>query len=345
MATITKSIGTTARDYSTITAWEAALDNTDLYSASDDAVGECYDDSAFDEAVTLNGGSTVGLNSITLTVADGEKHDGTEGTGARLVASTSRVWAFDVPATLSWFEWNGGGYVSRIDAYSGSTSTQTYFKNCLLHDNTDASYHAYGIRLGANRAATVTNNIVYNITCTNTSTRYAAALFLYTTTRYVYSYNNTTWNVISNNGTGVAYGISVADYNCATVKNCIAADLSGSSSGAKYCFYPPSPSAAVMAYNLSSDTTASGTGSLTEKTAANQFVSTTGGSEDLHLKGGADAIGAGTDLGTTPTGVNIDIDGRDRDAEGDTWDMGADQFVAVATGNRRRRFIASLRAA
>jgi len=80
---------------------------------------------------------------------------------------------------------------------------------------------------------------------------------------------------------------------------------------------------------LTSDATADGTGSLTNKTSANQFVSTVGGSEDLHLKAGADAIDAGTDLVTTPTGVNIDIDGRDRDAEGDTWDIGAHEYVSA----------------
>jgi len=95
-----------------------------------------------------------------------------------------------------------------------------------------------------------------------------------------------------------------------------------------------SPSNATIDHNLASDTTASGTGSLDSKTAANQFVSTTGGSEDLHLKSGADAIDAGTDLGTTPSGVEIDIDGRDRDAEGDTWDMGAHELVAAAPSGR-----------
>ena len=89
MATITKSIGTSSRDYSTITAWEADLDNTGIYTSGDDAVGECYNDTAFDEDATINGGNTVGLNSVTLTVADGERHDGTEGTGARLVYSGS----------------------------------------------------------------------------------------------------------------------------------------------------------------------------------------------------------------------------------------------------------------
>ena len=42
MATVTKSIGTASRDYSTITAWEASLSDTNIYSAGDDAIGECY---------------------------------------------------------------------------------------------------------------------------------------------------------------------------------------------------------------------------------------------------------------------------------------------------------------
>ena len=84
---------------------------------------------------------------------------------------------------------------------------------------------------------------------------------------------------------------------------------------------------------MSSDATASG---VTSVTTADQFVSTTGGSEDLHLKAGSDAIDAGTDLGTSPTGVNIDIDGRDRDAEGDTWDIGAHEYVVVSTTNVKK---------
>ena len=77
-------------------------------------------------------------------------------------------------------------------------------------------------------------------------------------------------------------------------------------------------------------------------------MSVGGGSIDLKLKAGAAAIGAGADLGTGyydstsgftlatsayGTALNIDIDGRDRDAEGDDWDIGADQFVASATTN------------
>ena len=54
------------------------------------------------------------------------------------------------------------------------------------------------------------------------------------------------------------------------------------------------------------------------------------GSEDLHIKTGSDAIGAGADSGTT-NGVNIDIDGSDRDTLGIVWDIGAHEFLIGAT--------------
>jgi len=58
-------------------------------------------------------------------------------------------------------------------------------------------------------------------------------------------------------------------------------------------------------------------------------------SDNYHLASGdTEAIDTGADLGTT-SNVNIDIDGRDRDSEGDTWDIGADEYVAAAGGERR----------
>jgi hypothetical protein len=82
-------------------------------------------------------------------------------------------------------------------------------------------------------------------------------------------------------------------------------------------------------YNCSSDGTADDptniqTGAVVDKVFANNFES----SSNLHLKSGADCIDNGTDLGTE---ANIDIDGRDRDSEGDTWDIGADEYVSVST--------------
>ena len=99
--------------------------------------------------------------------------------------------------------------------------------------------------------------------------------------------------------------------------------------------------------NLSSDTSAastsgggSGDDAVTGVSASNLFVSTVGGSEDLHLKAGADAIGGAKDLGTGyamegqsygsyGTTLNMDIDNYNRNDD-DAWDIGADQRVSAA---------------
>ena len=70
--TVTKTIGSSGRVYSTMTLWEADLDVATTYSSGDDAVGECYADSDFDEGLNMNGGGTIGLNSVVLTVAAGQ---------------------------------------------------------------------------------------------------------------------------------------------------------------------------------------------------------------------------------------------------------------------------------
>ena len=171
----------------------------------------------------------------------------------------------------------------------------------------------------------VLNNIGYAIRRTGSEAAAYSAWGIYTMQNVASSqiYNNVMHDIDNqaSSNSGEAYGISCGSY--AEIKNCIAADTTATSGTAGDFL------ASTQSYNLSSDATASGTGSLTNKAAADQFVSVVVGSEDLHLKSGADAIDAGTDLGTTPTGVNIDIDGRDRDAQGDTWDMGADEFVIV----------------
>ena len=139
----------------------------------------------------------------------------------------------------------------------------------------------------------------------------------------------TVYLVVNDNGTGNCWGISVANSSNNEEQNNIAVDTGGTTSGTIRDYETTTTTLKTSDFNLSSDTSAPGGNSLQNKTSANQFVSTVDGSEDLHLKAGADAIGAGADLATTPTGVEVDIDGRDRDAQDDTWDIGADQFVVL----------------
>ena len=148
---------------------------------------------------------------------------------------------------------------------------------------------------------------------------------------------------MSNGGSKYAYGILFANNSSTTtnIKNNIVAQLSGSQERA---YYKNNASSTINSANNLSDDTADAaydaedmaqslndSSALTGKTLAQiAFVSTTGGSEDLHIESGSHCIDEGVDLGTT-NGVEIDINGRDRDSEGDTWDIGAHELVADDT--------------
>lgn len=334
--TITKSIGT-SKDYSTISSWEADLDLGSIYAAGDTALGECYNNvvGGFDEALTLNGGGTIGLAGIRLSVAAGERHNGTAGTGARMVATTARAWSIASGALspiIEWLEWDANGTNSTF-ALSGTSANTTTYRYLLLHSIVNGGGGISAMNITLDRAMNVHNCMVYDIS--STAGTAAVGINCATTPTRAQSIYNCTVHDISHTTAARCYGFP--DDVDITIKNCIGTDPTGTAA-TKVCFQQASPSNATVSNNLSSDTTASGSGSLTSKTSANQFVSTTHGSEDLHLKSGADAIDAGTDLATSPSGVELDIDGYDRDAGGVTWDIGADEYVATGGQPLMRRF-------
>jgi len=336
MAIVTKTIGTNSRDYSTITGWEAQLDNGAIFSADDIAIGECYNDDDFDEAVTLNGGGTIGLREVKLSVAATDRHDGSAGTGARILCSTTRMFYFvnNAPRNIIW-EWlevdendNGGSSYPTFNIYTPAVGDNLYIvRNMLFHDWVGTNY-SYGIGLGSTRNLVI-NNIVYNVGYYGTSTRHVRGI---DHEAYadgdLYIANNTVHRIVAS-GAGNVNCYYFRDLRSTHwIYNNIGTYVStvGGGSG---CFNDTDVTVAQAGYNLSSDGTATGTGSLTNKDPDNQYVSTVFGSEDLRLKSGADAIGAGYDFGTSPSGINIDISGNDRDALGVDWDIGADQYIAA----------------
>lgn len=335
MATVTKSIGTSSRDYSTITAWQADLGDMFIYNSGDDAVGECYNDSVFDEQFTIDqtGLAFPGLNSIKLTAASGQEHNGTPGSGVKVkytgtITSEDALWEVDYSKDIY------GSYNVQVEKLEFAEVSESGSKNVwawkceddtarlhrLLVNNIKHS-NAGGVNLYIMQGRVeYTNCFIFNSgrTATSGSTNGRVRGFHLTTSTNNKVYNCTIHNIFDKDTTsadswGVYRGVC---------KNTIITD-------ADECMNTRQSSSD---YNLSSDGTATGTNSLTNKTAANQYVSTTEGSEDLHLKAGADAIDAGTDLGTSPTNVNIDIDGRDRDSQGDVWDIGGDERVAAGGG-------------
>jgi len=331
VVTITKSIGTTSRDYSTITAWEA-----DTYGAtsSDDAIGECYDDTAFDESVNINNATPL---SVTLSVHVDHRHDGTAGTGARIVRGVGYVYlirfAANVGLTCAWLELDGAGFGNQLSACLAQTTavnstdrTQQVARNVIVHPEESSNRYIRGIHAGA-RPMTVQNSIVYNVESSGSAG--SIAQYAIGGDDKMDIHNCTVYNVAYANSTGLVTGIgSAVNSSSAVVKNNCVISISGGS-GTVEC-YDGSLSSATTATNGSSDTT--GSAGLQSWTSGNLFVSTTAGSEDLHLKTGADAIDAGTDLGTTPVNVEVDIDGYDRDGGGVTWDVGAHEFIAAGGG-------------
>ena len=330
-----QAVGVFKRTYSTITLWESDLDNTSYYSSGDDAVGEVYNDSVFNERFIIDGGGTVGLGSVKLTVPSSQRHDGTENSGARIQytgTSSPTIVLKRNDVTVEWLELDlsstGSGVLSGIN-FGANAHTDVFFKHNIVRDLKDQSNDVNGIYVWGSGSGSNTrhclNNIVYNIEDSNDS---AFGIRVASPNYPVNLYNNTVYYVKTGSGSEDAYCIAVNDTD-AVLKNNITARPIG---GDDLCFGGSGFSGATTDYNLSTDSTATGTNSVTGEAYGDLFVSDTAGTEDLHLKTGADAIGAGVDLGTSPTGVNIDIDGRDRDAEGDTWDIGADQ-TAVSVVN------------
>lgn len=341
MASVPTDIRTNgAGDYLDIDLWDADDGGGDGLG-NDDCTGSCYwDGTAFDDSYTID----FSANSITLTVPEAERHDGTAGTGARIVkTSDQRCIFFDQSTsgdyTLSWLECDSNSQGTGSDGYvvamtcgdNLESGDFTEISHCIIHHNDAHNYNEYGIYvhdIGTPGGNTINNNVVYRIargfgTGNGVAAAINSALSGGDVDRTVYT--NTCYHV-TGSGTEHCYGIEGTDDASNLVKDNIAVDCHlGTNTGDQEDFQQDNPSNADYDYNLSSDSTAAGAHSITGATAADQFVSTASGFEDLHLKDtDADAFEPpGDDLGTTPSGVEVDADGYDRDAGGTTWSMGA----------------------
>lgn len=348
MATRVKTIGSLSRDYATFTLWEQDLDDgtnaandATAYASGDDAEGHVYDDSPFDESFTINGGGTVGLNSITLTVPAGERHDGTGGTGARITNTAGSITLTiggNIPVYIEWLELDGTDQnTTGILNNQPSFSTEVHLRNLLIHDiQRTGGGEIWGVRADT-RALLACNLFIFGIKQNRNSGTPVNGIEVDQDRTFAGVINCTVVGCekVHASAGGTVYGVTGTDLSTGRgfINNLSGGHsvASGTATIEDYASY----STATFTTNMSEDS--SGSTGLTGADPANQFVSTTPGDEDLHLKSGADAIDAGTDQGTTPSGVEIDIDGTDRDATGATWDCGAHEFLAAGGRARRRR--------
>jgi hypothetical protein len=331
VATVTDPIGT-GETHTTITLWESSLSA----HSGDDVTGECKDQT-FDEAVTMNDSTPT---SVTLSVQSAARHDGTEGTGARIVTTSAKQFSVATPNAynyrIEWLEYDQNSN-SEICFYglSASFGDVSILANLLIHDASGAGANVNGLVSASTRDLKVQNCIVYNNSRDSGATTYG--LQLDSDRADGGCLNNTVYGITNpNTGTGNCTALYIATNSAnGTVKNNIVANttVGGSGTASDYVFGGTNT---VSTNNLSEDATADDGGDSGSTHVINattiDFVSTS--PIDLHLNSeSSEAHGVGADLGTTD-GVEIDIDGTNRDTDigADAWDMGAHQLVVAGEG-------------
>ena len=348
------------RAFSTITLFEAMIDDSspDYWGSSDDVVGELHADSNFTDA-TVNFDQKQSLSSVTLSVYEDDRHDGTAESGAlwKPTANSGHnvgILRINIDNMIAeWLDISLDSLDSRNTNKAITlvgTNDDNIIRNNLIHDKGGnpggtGPFMIHVLGAGASSdTLTVQNNIIYNIV--EGSNDNAAAMLFDQWAGTVNVYNNTIYNIQSQGGSKVAFGIRSAHVSGSTsnIKNNIVAKLVGGGGERAFEDGIANGSAGTFneAYNLSDDTSetaydARGTGSLANKTISEiDFESSAVANEDqrdaVDVRIGDDSVcvGAGVDLGST-NGVNIDIAGTTRSGD---WSIGAFHVAAASdTGN------------
>ncbi len=311
VSTHTNAAYTVTRAFNTLQAWEDARDG-DLVGEYRREVGVCYNDGPFTSGIVINDSTTDANRYMMLTVAEGHRHNGLAGTGARLDAggglSTRPIVLQDQYTRLEWielFNWldnTAGIYVDVNPA--DESADNSILTNLLLHDFTAGSLQAAITVLGSN--TTVQNTIVYDGDGKGIAIYGAGAII-----------ENCTVYGITGDGVKLVSGNSGSFRNTVSVGNTTADfNLAGTID--------------YFGYNMFSTTTGFDPNSFQGNNQAppadlnDLFFSIAPGSENLHLEdGGHNAVDTGLDLSGSFTS---DIDGEIRSAP---WDMGADEIAAA----------------
>jgi hypothetical protein len=297
--------------YASLQAWEAAED-TDLTDNGGDIMYVYCAGTTTDSNHCIVDGWTTDINSyIVITSSENARHDGisSSGVGYHITSDNQYRHTISILEQYTIVEWLvlshsiAGGNVA---CFNGGVDNITFRNNIIAESIPN---HA-AVKFVGSGTSYIYNNIV-------SSSTVGQGIYVEDAgSPATEIYNNTVYNIDSN----IGIGFSDATNNGIVKNNLVISPTGGD------CY---SVGNATVLTNGSSDATGSvGLQSLT----TSEFVSVVIGSEDFHLVNGATSIDVGTDLGTTPSGVEIDIDMRNRDAEGDTWDLGADENVSGGGG-------------
>lgn len=298
----TKTIKSAGGDYTSLSAWEAALPAT----TSAVEAAECYN---FDlsDVLGISGITTSAANYIRIYTPTGERHDGrsrtVSGTGFRLISASTPATVLSAQVNhlrLEGLEIEGTGAATNCLSYVFGTfaagANDHRIDQCIIHDVVTGTGYTINASV-ANLVLTVRNTVAYGSQRT-WDTRNAAA---------VTSENNTFWRHAAQLGL-----VSDSELVC---KN----TYSGHTGAVAEDFWtgstPPTGN-----NNASSDTSQATdyTAGVSSVAGSAVFVSVTSGAEDFTLKSGTNAL---VDAGATLTST-VDLIGTTR-PQGSSYDIGA----------------------
>ncbi len=308
---------TLRRAFHDIQSWEDARQG-DLVGDARIEVGVLYDDGPLrcrpratsgcrfdgDRATamaTIDGSLTNAAHYMALEVADGHRHRGTAGTGVVLDGENAvehGIRILDHHTRITGLALRSFGGRGRGVAISVERARHVILEDLLIHDFDGAEEPVAGVLGGHLGDFTLRNSIIHDGD--------GAAVRIDRPTASGMVENCTVFGMTS---VGIREGDGLLN-----VRNTISMNNGDEDFQVRR---------GAQDYNLSSDATATGPGSIANRSAERQFRSLATGARDFHLRDGADAAGAGSVLYPA---FRTDIDGEPRPVDASArWNIGADQ--------------------
>lgn len=325
MGTVTHTIGTSSRNYSTLQAWEDAIP-ADLVADGNSYVGECYNDSEFTARVSIAGHTTSSSNTITLTCATGQSFSDNasvqsnalrynQANGVGLLVSTDYGSCIDTQVahvTISKMQMKASGFQGRAVVSSSGDAPNVHWHRNILQGRVDNNGAFNYVVINNGRFGKFTQNVVI----ASAATTGGGGLKL--------TYQASTEPIVGN--TFVVPSDRAAGTNGVLMNANVSATLTNNAVFGFATSFANTGTALAGSNNASDVTIGFGTSNQASKTYANQFQNTTNASLDLRLKTGADCIDNGV---TDSVNGTPDIAGTTRPV-GAAYDIGAWELAASA---------------
>lgn len=312
--TVTKTIGSGARDFATLALWEASLP-ANLVTDGNSYVGQCFNDSEFTGSTTLctlSGHTTDASHTITLTTGAGQsfrdnasvrsnalRYNATNGVGITSTIAGTVIVVSDQNVVISNLQIkNTGGYGPALK----TIGTNTVVDFCILASARE-SVAADGSQKYRNTLMYTTTGAIGALCNSNSFSGIGGPAF------YFCNF------LVPSDLTAASEAFNGA-YSTGTMENCAVFNCTAANAGSTTWTFT----------TCMTDIASPPTGFSGGKTYGNQFVTTTAAAFDAREKTGADLQGAGT---SDATNGATDISGTAR-PQGGKWDIGAWELTSAA---------------